>query len=165
MVHKSIKVKKGQRIIAGQVVGKMGDTGFATGKQLHWEIWAGHRTAQPNINSGGKGFYDPMAFTKAAIDWDKVHVDAPLETPADAPVAVMPAHSLEPAVAPVKAVLKPVLKVGSKGAAVKSLQSKLKIVADGDFGAKTKAAVIAFQKKHDLTADGVVGSATWAKLG
>lgn len=165
MVHKSIQVKKGQKITAGTVVGKMGATGFATGKHLHWEIWAGHRSAQPNINGGGKSFYDPIAFTKAAIDWEKVHADAPLETPVDAPVTEMPAHSVEPTPAPVKAVVKPVLKVGSKGAAVKSLQSKLKITADGDFGAKTKAAVIAFQKKHGLTADGVVGSATWAKLG
>jgi murein DD-endopeptidase MepM/ murein hydrolase activator NlpD len=93
MVAGSIKVKKGQKITAGTVVGKMGETGFATGKHLHWEIWAGHRTAQPNINSGGKGFYDPMKFTKSAIAWEKVNAEAVLETPAEAPVTVLPPHS------------------------------------------------------------------------
>lgn len=80
-------------------------------------------------------------------------------TPAPAPAKPAPAPS-QPA--PVAA--KPVLKVGSKGSAVKALQSKLGIPADGDFGPQTKAAVIAFQKKHSLIADGVVGAQTWAAL-
>ena len=56
------------------------------------------------------------------------------------------------------------LKKGSKGAEVKLLQELLGITADGDFGPKTEAAVIAFQKAHGLTADGVVGAKTWAAL-
>lgn len=39
-----------------------------------------------------------------------------------------------------------------------------KLTIDGEFGAKTKKAVISFQKKHGLTADGIVGAKTWAKL-
>ncbi|MFE2379156.1 peptidoglycan-binding protein [Streptomyces sp. NPDC059398] len=35
---------------------------------------------------------------------------------------------------------------------------------DGDFGAKTLAAVKKFQKVHGLTVDGEVGAHTWAKL-
>jgi peptidoglycan hydrolase-like protein with peptidoglycan-binding domain len=64
---------------------------------------------------------------------------------------------------------RPTLKVGSKHAAdVKYVQKKLGVAtggADGIFGPKTKAAVIAFQKKHGLTADGIIGPKTWAKLG
>lgn len=69
---------------------------------------------------------------------------------------------------------KPVLKLGSKGDAVKILQDRLKtnypayagsIVVDGDFGAKTDAAVREFQKRAQLTVDGVVGAATWKALG
>ena len=61
--------------------------------------------------------------------------------------------------------LMPELKNGSQGRAVKVLQVMLGgLTVDGDFGAKTKAAVIAFQKKNGLTPDGVVGNQTWAKL-
>ena len=35
---------------------------------------------------------------------------------------------------------------------------------DGDFGAKTLAAVKAFQKAQGLSQDGVVGANTWGKL-
>lgn len=47
---------------------------------------------------------------------------------------------------------------------VKQLQTLLGITADGDFGPKTKAAVLAFQKQYGLAQDGVVGPATTAKL-
>jgi hypothetical protein len=59
----------------------------------------------------------------------------------------------------------PVLKMGDTGEHVKTLQAALKLVADGDFGPATKAAVVAFQKKQGLYADGIVGRGTWAKLG
>lgn len=64
-----------------------------------------------------------------------------------------------------------VLKQGSSGAQVKTLQTKLinwgylSGKADGIFGAKTKAAVVKFQKKNGLTADGVVGTKTAQALG
>ena len=63
-----------------------------------------------------------------------------------------------------------ILKAGSKGEAVKQLQQKLAIIgyapgpADGSFGAKTKAAVTAFQKDSGLTQDGIVGAKTLAEL-
>lgn len=57
------------------------------------------------------------------------------------------------------------LKKGSKGDEVKRLQKLLNVEADGDFGAKTEAAVKAFQKVHSLEADGIVGAKTWAMLG
>ena len=63
-----------------------------------------------------------------------------------------------------------VLKVGSKGEAVKTLQSNLnkvlgtKLTVDGDFGSGTKDAVIKFQKKYGLSADGIYGSASAAKM-
>jgi murein DD-endopeptidase MepM/ murein hydrolase activator NlpD len=165
MVKGSIKVKVGQRIEAGTVVGRMGQTGFATGDHLHWEIWAGHLKSQPLAGfATGKGFYDPMKFTAAVVDWEKVNVEAHQETPESAPVSVAPAHSIEVPQVPVVAASQPTLKLESKGASVKLLQKKLNLAADGDFGPKTKAAVIAFQKKNGLTADGVVGSKTWSLL-
>lgn len=64
-----------------------------------------------------------------------------------------------------------VLKQGNTGSNVKTLQTKLKNwgyytgAVDGIFGAKTKAAVIYFQKRNGLVADGIVGAKTLAALG
>lgn len=57
------------------------------------------------------------------------------------------------------------LKLGSRGNEVKTLQSKLNLIADGIFGPITEEVVKDFQKKNGLTADGVVGPSTWDKLG
>ncbi|MGV8849153.1 MAG: peptidoglycan-binding protein [Propionibacteriaceae bacterium] len=79
-------------------------------------------------------------------------------------------------------VLKPfscptLVKSGATGECVKQIQRSLNawnnyttqlsfpaLTIDGDFGAKTLAAVKAFQKYRGLTADGIVGSATKADL-
>ena len=59
----------------------------------------------------------------------------------------------------------PEIQHGSEGRAVKVLQVILGgLTIDGDFGAKTKNAVLKFQKANGLTADGIVGPKTWTKL-
>ena len=64
----------------------------------------------------------------------------------------------------------PMLYRGCTGDAVKTLQEKLNAKGfdsgnvDGIFGAKTYAAVTAFQKANNLGVDGIVGKLTWAKL-
>ena len=64
-----------------------------------------------------------------------------------------------------------VLKQGNSGSTVKLMQQKLKNwgyytgAVDGIFGAKTKAAVIYFQKKNGLVADGIAGPKTLAAMG
>ena len=64
------------------------------------------------------------------------------------------------------------LKEGTYGSDVKSVQEALnlhplgqrRLVPDGRFGPKTKAAVIAFQKKKHLVPDGIFGPVTMAAL-
>lgn len=56
------------------------------------------------------------------------------------------------------------LQLGSTGENVKKIQTALGINSDGVFGAKTKAAVIAYQQKNGLTVDGVVGPQTTTSL-
>lgn len=64
----------------------------------------------------------------------------------------------------------PMVYWGCTGDAVKTLQEKLNAKGfdsgnvDGIFGAKTYAAVTAFQKANGLGVDGIVGKLTWGKL-
>jgi len=58
-----------------------------------------------------------------------------------------------------------ILKNGSKGEEVKSLQAKLGLVADGNFGFGTEKAIKEWQTKNGLTADGIIGPASLEKLG
>jgi putative chitinase len=57
-----------------------------------------------------------------------------------------------------------VLRKGAKGDAVKRMQAKLGLSADGDFGPGTEAALKKWQAANGLTADGVAGPKTLAKL-
>ena len=65
----------------------------------------------------------------------------------------------------------PTLRKGSSGDLVEELQVILNakygadLDVDGKFGAKTEAAVKAFQKSKGLTVDGICGPKTWAALG
>jgi len=92
-----------------------------------------------------------------------------------APAAVASAGS-PPAVtarttAAAAAAQQPLLRLGSRGTAVVTLQQRLAALhyfdvgtADGVFGQNTYHAVIAFQKVQGLARDGVVGPATRARL-
>ena len=60
--------------------------------------------------------------------------------------------------------MNPTLKIGSKGDAVKELQTLLTLYPDGIFGELTKEAVLAFQRANNLVADGIVGAKTWTAL-
>lgn len=72
---------------------------------------------------------------------------------------------------PVETAYAAVLRQGSSGSTVKTMQQKLKNwgyytgTVDGIFGAKTTAAVKYFQRKNGLAADGIVGKKTLAALG
>ncbi|UWG97951.1 peptidoglycan-binding protein [Dehalobacter sp. DCM] len=70
-----------------------------------------------------------------------------------------------------KALTEPVLlKVGSRGPEVATIQSALRelgygpSLADGVFGPETRAAVISFQKDYGLKQDGVAGPQTFTVL-
>lgn len=56
------------------------------------------------------------------------------------------------------------IKKGNRGEAVRLLQSKLHLVADGIFGPVTEEAVMDFQKRNSLSVDGIVGPRTWEAL-
>lgn len=57
------------------------------------------------------------------------------------------------------------LNIGSTGAAVVALQRRLGATADGEYGQRTKAKVVAFQKARQLTQNGIVDTPVWRALG
>lgn len=93
------KLKKGQKVEAGTVVGIMGATGPVTGKHLHFEIGRGKVHPFMGYSGDGSRYYDPMKFIKATINrWEAAkeveaaHVDA--TQPADPNVvSTLPTHS------------------------------------------------------------------------
>lgn len=95
---------------------------------------------------------------------------APATTPAATPAAAQAAQVPAATTAP-SAVLDSTQKLrwGSRGAAVKDLQSALNdnganLVVDGVFGKRTHAAVKSYQSSHGLGVDGVVGPQTRGAL-
>lgn len=56
------------------------------------------------------------------------------------------------------------LRLGSAGPAVTAVQHALHVTANASFGARTRNAVIAFQRRHRLIPSGSVGTLTWRAL-
>jgi peptidoglycan hydrolase-like protein with peptidoglycan-binding domain len=59
---------------------------------------------------------------------------------------------------------RPTLRRPTTGELVKLMQAKIGVVVDGNFGAKTEAALRAFQLTHGLVPDGITGPKTWVAL-
>lgn len=87
----------------------------------------------------------------------------------------VPKYDIEPTAAAVVTVSLPILKKGSKGEAVKTLQRLLNalgftdatekaLVVDGSFGTATLYALKAYQNAKKLEVDGICGAATWGAL-
>ena len=84
----SFQVKVGQKVKAGQVLGKMGTSGMSTGRHLHWEIWKGRTHGW---SADGTGFVEPIGFVKALNEADKAKKfakEATADTDPVQPVAV-----------------------------------------------------------------------------
>ena len=79
-----------------------------------------------------------------------------------------PPPNLIPAVEPAPpsgaSAARPTLRRPATGELVKHVQAKVGVVVDGNFGAKTEAAVRAFQLACGIVPDGIVGPKTWAAL-
>lgn len=142
MVPNSLQVKAGQKIKAGDVLGKMGTSGMSTGRHLHWEIWKGKTHGW---SADGKGFVEPVSFTKALIAAQKAKAFANVAADENDPVEPEPIHE------PVKKA--PAPKVAPKKVVAKSTP-KVYTVKSGDTLSKiakaNKTTVSALQKLNGI---------------
>jgi len=137
----SLKLKVGQRVTAGAIVGKMGASGDVTGKHLHFEIFKGKKYVW---SATGKNFVDPLEFIKIQKAKQAIVASAKLETPENAPVAPVAVHGkptkvakvAKPVAAPVAAE-KPSVKPEPKTYVVKSGDSYWAIAEDHPVDGKT----------------------------
>lgn len=185
----SLKVKKGQKVEAGQMLGKMGTTGMSTGKHLHWELRLGK---VHTWDANGKNYIEPIGFFKALIAKEKAIASAAVVATEDDPVAEAPEHNEaqaskvdaelvakkaaakveapKPVAAPVVAEIKnpgypgAYVKKGDKSGAVRYVQQQVKVAITGEFDEATHDAVEKLQAKHGLKVDGIIGPKTWAFL-
>ena len=141
-----INVQNGDSVTAETTIATMGRSGNtpSTGDtHLHFEVRTGARAGEP--------------FSGRAID--------PLPYLNQTAVITGPQHALSDGI----------LKKGEHGPEIAVLQTQLNalgfkdakgnaLVADGDFGERTKQAVQAFQRSRDFVDDGVVGKDTLAAL-
>lgn len=99
------------------------------------------------------GFYGRPRWELAATD------DAPAANDAETPGGLQTCQ-----------LTLPVLKKGSSGGYVKTLQlllngyNKAGLAVDGQFGAVTETAVTAYQRSRGIAVDGTVGAQTWGTL-
>ncbi len=126
----SVKVKAGDIVARGDVLGYMGNTGNSSGAHLHF-----------GLKKSGK-WLDPLPYLtgEKSLGYERFCIK-----------------------------LRSLCYI-RRGRDVKALQSLLNglcgenLELDGCYGAKTRAAVRAFQKSHSLTVDGICGKKTWAAL-
>lgn len=81
MEEGSLKVKTGQKVEAGTILGIMGNTGASAGRHLHFEIVEG-KVHRWDLN--GKGFVSPIAFVEAVMAFEKLKASALEITPDNA---------------------------------------------------------------------------------
>jgi N-acetylmuramoyl-L-alanine amidase len=91
-------------------------------------------------------------------------------TPAAAQLPTSEQGNINSPIAQTGAIVRPALKLGSRGEAVLELQAALKLLGfyadtvDGIFSQSTATAVSQFQEAAGLAADGIVGQDTWNRL-
>lgn len=155
----SRKVKVGDKITKGQVLGYMGATGNVTGAHLHFDIKINGSYVDPAPYLEGTKVF-PEDITNTVLEWQKAAIADGFKFPkfgADGK------WGNECVAVSKKAVCKRRV-IHKYPNLTKFVQRAVGVDVDGKFGPKTKAAVVNWQKLVGLVPDGKVGPASWKKL-
>ena len=148
-------------------------TGGVVANGKYFQRISGHRDGFPTACPGRYLYANLPTIRAGAAAFARPPVQAPVQPPVQAPVRAPVPSAHKPAAkattpawartrfTPYKAV---VLRQGSRGTAVVVLQRALRVTADGAFGPKTRAAVVAFQGRQRIARSGVVGRAVWNRI-
>lgn len=160
MKKNSRKVKVGDKVKRGQVLGYMGSTGNSTGAHLHFDININGAYVDPEpYLEGTKTFANSkIKKDKNVLNWQKAAKKDKFVIATDG----IWGNECE------KIASKAICKNRDNEFRYKNLtkivQKAVGVKADGKFGIGTEKAVKAYQKKNNITADGCVGLTTWKKI-
>lgn len=166
------KINEGDVLAKGALVGYVGNTGNASGgaTHLHFEIHRDNNATDPyprltrifpladkieylkNILSNAT---DEKILAESIVGLYRKELISAQTLNIVLPISIT--QALANKIIAATSSITRILRIGSEGDDVKSLQTALGISADGSFGPKTKAAVVAFQISKNLTPDGVFG--------
>lgn len=161
----SRKVKVGDKVKKGQVLGYMGSTGNSTGAHLHFDlkIKGSYVDPEPYLEGTKSISAKKESSTKKdskVLEWQKAAIADRFKFKSGADGV----WGSECEAVAKRAICKKQLVGYRYKNLTKIVQKAIGVSVDGKFGNGTKKAVIAYQKKKKLTADGCVGLATWKKI-
>jgi peptidoglycan hydrolase-like protein with peptidoglycan-binding domain len=151
-----------QRILAWKLsLHRVPTTGRVLANGKYFQRISGHRDGFPTACPGRYLYAKLPTIRAGAAAFARAPVRAPvLSAGRPAARATIPAWA-RTRFTPYKAY---VLRQGTRGTVVRVLQHALGVPADGAFGPRTRAAVLAFQGRRGLARNGVVGLVMWNRL-